>query len=189
MKKTGQGFPTWGLRNSLVSTGPGRKLPGWTARNCGEGTPSGLTVRPGAVGRVRASPGRLCRPTRTQHSASPSALRSQWWPGQPPSEGDTLGDSKACAATASARGLGMGTPPGHEPTQGCPGLWRAGPTPPLSPRTQPHRLQPCARHTQKVPAWPSPPGDRPQVLARRVLVQGSVTVLCLRQQDLAHHPR
>lgn len=53
MEETGQGFPTWGLRNSLVSTGPGRKPPGWTVRNGGEETCSGLTVRPGAAGQVR----------------------------------------------------------------------------------------------------------------------------------------
>ncbi|KAM7234593.1 hypothetical protein CapIbe_014751 [Capra ibex] len=34
-----------------------------------------------------------------------------------------------------------------------------------------------------------PPGDSPQVLARRVLVRGSVTVLRLRWRDPAHRPR
>ena len=148
MEKQGR-FPTWGLRNSPVSTAPGRKLPGWTVRNCGEGTPSGLTVRPGAVGQVRARPVLLYR------STSPSALRRQWWPGQPPSEG-ALGEPEACVATASARGLDTG----HLQHTSCPSLWKAGSTAPLSPRTQPRRLQPCARHAQQVPARPSPPGGQ-----------------------------
>lgn len=185
--ETGQGSPTWGLRNSPVSTVPGRKLPGWTVRNCGEGTPSGLTVRPRAAGQVGASPVLLCRTTQARRSVSPSVLRRQWRPGQPPSEG-ALSDPKACVAAASARGLGTG----HLQDMSPPGLpWPLEDW--LHNTPQPEDTTPPAAALR--PSRPAgsrlaqPPGDSPQVLARRVLVRGSVTVLRLRWRDPAHRPR
>ncbi|KAB0391401.1 hypothetical protein E2I00_003037 [Balaenoptera physalus] len=49
-------------------------------------------------------------------------------------------------------------------------------------------LAPCSRHAQQVPAPARPPGDRPQVLARRVLVRVSFTVVHLWRRDPAHRP-
>lgn len=177
------GFPTWDLRNSPVSTAPGRKLPGWTVRNCGEGTPRGLTVRPGAAGQVQARPVLLCRPAQTRRSTSPSALRRQWWPGQPPSEG-ALGDPKVYVAAASARGLGTG----HLQDTRSPGLWKAGSTTPLSRGHSPTGCSPAPVTPSRFPLGPAPPGDRPQALARRVLVRDLVSVFCLRRRDLGHRP-
>ena len=142
-------------------------------------------MRPGEVGQVQASSGL----TLPHHMATrgDSALSStistedSVVTGQPQSGGDTLGD-KVWVAAASDRGLGMGTPRGAPASGGL-----AAHPPNL--RTQPRLLQPCSRHAQQVPAPARPPGDRPQVLARRVLVRVSVTVVRLRRRDPAHRPR
>ena len=96
-RQQGRGSPHGGPPgNDLVSTGPGRKLPGWTVGNYGDGTPRGPKMRPGEVGQVRAS-SELTLPhhmaTRGD-SALSSTIRTEdsVVTGQPQSGGDTLGD-------------------------------------------------------------------------------------------------
>lgn len=59
-----------GVRNNLVPTGPGRKLPGWTEGNRGGRTLRGPKIRPGEVrqlGTHSATPHDHLRACGSQH--------------------------------------------------------------------------------------------------------------------------